>query len=164
MKLKNKYEKAIYAAGVLLLYCSTAVAQTDELVINVKGKGADVSSSMYGIFFEEINHAGDGGLYGELVKNRSFEELEMPSGYTAKGDRLVPVQVENHVTGKIVDQTFQWTTEPVPGWSLNVKSSVADMKLTKENPRYETAPNNLKISIADASKPVSLINEVYCVM
>src|SRR3954466_2659874 len=115
MKLKSKYEKAIYGAGLLLLLCSTgAVAQTDELVVNVKEKGANVSSSMYGIFFEEINHAGDGGLYGELVKNRSFEELEMPSGYTAKGDRLVPVQVENHVTGKIVDHTSQWTTESVP--------------------------------------------------
>lgn len=164
MKLKSKYEQSIYAAGLLLflLYCSTgAVAQTDELVINVKEKGADVSSSMYGIFFEEINHAGDGGLYGELIKNRSFEELEMPSGYTAKGDRLIPVQVENHVTGKIVDHYSQWTTEPVPGWSLNVGSPVADMKLTKENPRYATAPNNLKISIADASKPVSLINDGY---
>ena len=94
MKLKSKYEKELYVEGlVVLLYCSTgAVAQTGELVINVKGKGADVSSSMYGIFFEEINHAGDGGLYGELIKNRSFEELEMSHGYTAKGDRLIPVQ------------------------------------------------------------------------
>lgn len=28
---------------------------------------------LYGIFFEDINHAADGGLYGELVRNRSFE-------------------------------------------------------------------------------------------
>jgi alpha-L-arabinofuranosidase len=162
MKLKSNYKKVICAGLLMLLYCSMeAIAQTGELVINVKEKGASVASSMYGIFFEEINHAGDGGLYGELVKNRSFEELEMPPGYTAKGDRLVPVQIENHVTGKIVDHTSEWTTEPVPGWSLNVNSSVADMKLTKENPRYTTAPNNLKISIADGSKPVSLINEGY---
>ncbi|RYG47676.1 alpha-N-arabinofuranosidase, partial [bacterium] len=32
------------------------------------------ASSMYGVFFEEINHAGDGGIYSELVKNRSFRE------------------------------------------------------------------------------------------
>ena len=28
----------------------------------------------YGIFYEEINHGGDGGLYAELIRNRSFED------------------------------------------------------------------------------------------
>ena len=28
---------------------------------------------LYGLFFEDINHAADGGLYAELVQNRSFE-------------------------------------------------------------------------------------------
>ena len=28
---------------------------------------------MFGIFFEDLNHAADGGLYGELIRNRSFE-------------------------------------------------------------------------------------------
>ena len=65
-------------------------APKEELVINLQEKGAEVASSMYGIFFEEINHAGDGGLYAELVKNRSFEELEMPEGYYAEGDVLHP--------------------------------------------------------------------------
>ncbi len=30
---------------------------------------------MYGVFFEDINYAADGGLYAELVRNRSFEFL-----------------------------------------------------------------------------------------
>lgn len=60
------------------------VLDKDEIVVNLKDKGADIPSSMYGVFFEEINHAGDGGLYAELVCNRSFEELEMPEGYRAE--------------------------------------------------------------------------------
>ncbi|MDZ4262753.1 MAG: alpha-L-arabinofuranosidase, partial [Pseudomonadota bacterium] len=34
---------------------------------------AKIQPSMYGIFFEDINFSADGGLYAELVKNRSFE-------------------------------------------------------------------------------------------
>src|SRR5690606_38407093 len=33
----------------------------------------EIQPTMYGIFFEDINFAADGGLYAELVKNRSFE-------------------------------------------------------------------------------------------
>ena len=32
---------------------------------------------LYGLFFEDINHAADGGLYAELVQNRSFEFCEI---------------------------------------------------------------------------------------
>jgi alpha-L-arabinofuranosidase len=155
-------KKILYASlSVLLIFSTKAFSQRDELVINLKEKGAGVSPSMYGIFFEEINHAGDGGLYAELVKNRSFEELEMPEGYSAKGDKLVPKQEHNHVTGKISDHTSQWTTEPVPGWRLKAGPQAADMKLTKENSRFRTAPTNLKITITDDANPVLLINEGY---
>ena len=41
--------------------------------MNTKKAGAPIQNTMYGLFFEDINYAADGGLYGELVKNRSFE-------------------------------------------------------------------------------------------
>ena len=50
----------------------SAMAQTHQMELNTKKLGAPVQSTMYGIFFEDINYAADGGLYGELVKNRSF--------------------------------------------------------------------------------------------
>ncbi|MBC7330123.1 alpha-N-arabinofuranosidase [bacterium] len=40
-----------------------------------------VSPLLWGIFFEEINHAGEGGLYAELVRNRDFEEGDAPIGW-----------------------------------------------------------------------------------
>ena len=43
-----------------------------KLLINTKEKGAPLGD-MFGIFFEDLNHAADGGLYAELIRNRSFE-------------------------------------------------------------------------------------------
>lgn len=70
--------------------CHVAQTSKENIVIDIQERGADIPSSMYGVFFEEINHAGDGGLYAELVQNRSFEEKEMPAGYFAEGDKLFP--------------------------------------------------------------------------
>lgn len=39
-------------------------------------KIADVSEILYGLFYEDINNAADGGIYGELIRNRSFESFE----------------------------------------------------------------------------------------
>lgn len=52
---------------------SALQAQTNELVIQAGKPGAEIQPTMYGLFFEDINYAADGGLYAELVKNRSFE-------------------------------------------------------------------------------------------
>ncbi|MFE9997751.1 alpha-L-arabinofuranosidase C-terminal domain-containing protein [Streptomyces avermitilis] len=43
------------------------------IAVDPKGSGAKIDDTMYGVFFEDINRAADGGLYAELVQNRSFE-------------------------------------------------------------------------------------------
>lgn len=147
--------------SLLLSSCSVDKIQ-DEIIIDLQGKGTEISPSMYGVFFEEINHAGDGGLYAELVKNRSFEELEVPEGYHVEGERLYPRQVVNHLTGEVNSQAvYRWTTEKIPGWTLNAKEGTAQMKLTKNSPKFATAPNNLEINILDASEPIQLKNGGY---
>ena len=60
--------------AVLALAAGSALqAQTNELVIQAGKPGAEIQPTMYGLFFEDINYAADGGLCAELVKNRSFE-------------------------------------------------------------------------------------------
>ena len=60
--------------AVLALAAGSALqAQTNELVIQAGKPGAEIQPTMYGLFFEDINYAADGGLYAELVKNCSFE-------------------------------------------------------------------------------------------
>ncbi len=55
--------------------CSVSLGAENgvQLVIRADQPGAKISPTMYGIFFEDINFGADGGLYAELVKNRSFE-------------------------------------------------------------------------------------------
>lgn len=50
-------------------------------------RGPLLSPLQYGIFYEEINHGGDGGLYAELIRNRSFEDnATAPDGWQALGN------------------------------------------------------------------------------
>lgn len=72
---------AIAVASVIV-----ADAQTNVMDINTKKAGAKVQDTMYGLFFEDINYAADGGLYGELVKNRSFEFPQNFMGWQVFGN------------------------------------------------------------------------------
>ena len=62
-----------------ILFCTSlcmslaATAQV-SMTIDAQKRAAAISEHQYGLFFEEINHAGDGGLYAELIRNRSFED------------------------------------------------------------------------------------------
>lgn len=53
--------------------CCVQGAEETRLVIEAGGPGIPASPQLYGIFFEDINFAADGGLSAELVKNGSFE-------------------------------------------------------------------------------------------
>ncbi len=59
--------------GATLLSAASSMAQDNVLTIQANKPGAEIQPTMYGIFFEDINYAADGGLYAELIKNRSFE-------------------------------------------------------------------------------------------
>lgn len=79
-----------------LLTCALALssvlgsfAQTHVMDINTKKVGAPVQKTMYGLFFEDINYAADGGLYGELIKNRSFEFPQSLMGWQTFGNVTV---------------------------------------------------------------------------
>jgi alpha-L-arabinofuranosidase len=47
--------------------------ETEEISVLTTNPGAEIQPVMWGVFFEDINFAADGGIYAELVKNRSFE-------------------------------------------------------------------------------------------
>ena len=54
---------------------------TNSIIVNVAKPIADIKPTMWGIFFEDINMAADGGIYAELVKNRSFEFAQPLMGW-----------------------------------------------------------------------------------
>ena len=56
-----------------------------QFTVNAKKLGAPIQPTMYGIFFEDINFGADGGLYAELVENRSFEFPQHLMGWNTYG-------------------------------------------------------------------------------
>ena len=82
-----------------------------EITVQMDKPGAVVSPTLYGAFFEDINRAGDGGLYAELVQNRSFEDnasliawtpLTNANAVATFGlDRSLPLNTNNPTSLKI---------------------------------------------------------------
>ena len=64
--------------AMLCLMGLYAQAQTAVLNVDAAREGVSISPTLYGLFYEEINHAGEGGLYAELIQNRSFEDAARP--------------------------------------------------------------------------------------
>jgi alpha-L-arabinofuranosidase len=86
MRRKGNSARQLATVAATLGLGITMQAQTAHIDINAAAKGTPISPILYGIFFEEINHAGDGGLYAELVRNRSFEDADTPDAWTLLGD------------------------------------------------------------------------------
>lgn len=81
--MKNR--KALLSALAAFVGVSTFAA-TNNLVVKTNKVGAPIQPTMYGIFFEDINYAADGGLYAELIKNRSFEFPQTFMGWNTFGN------------------------------------------------------------------------------
>ncbi len=56
------------------------------LTVNAAQPGHAVSPDLYGAFFEEINYAGVGGIYAELIRNRAFMDPATPAQWVAPAD------------------------------------------------------------------------------
>ena len=82
---------SLLTSAIALISALSVSAENNTFDINLKKTGAHIQSTMYGIFFEDINYAADGGLYAELVKNRSFEFPNALQGWKIFGN----VQVLN---------------------------------------------------------------------
>ena len=80
----------------LVVPIAVAVSQPSlsaSLTVHADRPGPKISPSLYGIFFEEINHAGDGGLYAELLRNRSFEESSQPVHWRMVKEGMVDAEM-----------------------------------------------------------------------
>ncbi|MBX9395930.1 carbohydrate binding domain-containing protein [Streptomyces sp. TRM72054] len=72
---------ACLVAAAMIPAPAHAEAVTDyEITLDPTATGAAIDDTMYGVFFEDINRAADGGLYAELVQNRSFEYSTADNG------------------------------------------------------------------------------------
>jgi alpha-N-arabinofuranosidase len=73
----------------VLLPVSTGAQAPVTLQVDAGQPGAPIQPTMWGIFFEDINFAADGGIYAEMIKNRSFEFADPKMGWQEhKSDRF----------------------------------------------------------------------------
>ncbi|KAL4528572.1 hypothetical protein Ndes2526B_g07307 [Nannochloris sp. 'desiccata'] len=95
---------ALFLLGIFLLWHCSAISPTkatplrvlpqhelqDPAIINATinfdlGIKQPITPTLFGIFFEEIGHAGDGGLYAEMIQDRSFDATAAASGFSVGG-------------------------------------------------------------------------------
>ena len=91
--------------------------------VQTKEKRFPVAPDLYGLFFEDISHAGDGGLYPEMIRNRSFEDSLLPEGCVTKDGGRTFVSstgwIDEFNNGEGMNQ---WVKDnhvlptPVPAW------------------------------------------------
>ena len=107
---RNDTMKPLLFLGAVLGATGTVAhaAQSARLTIKANQSGAPISPLLYGIFYEEINRAGDGGLYAEMLENRSFEDGKTPVSWETNGkaelslDTSKPLNSKNPTALKVV--------------------------------------------------------------
>lgn len=152
----------------LFFICAGSIqvcAQQKRIIIDAADQRARVSPTLHGIFFEEISHGGEGGLYAELIQNRSFEESKVPEGCTLDSGWIIPPRTPHFQSQRVVDWKMPFEAKnDFPAWSMattgNARASVAlDMDL----PLHVETPRSLRVDIekADVKNPVHVINEGF---
>ncbi len=81
-----KKKMRIIATLAVAALASTTVSAQHQMTVQTKKLGAPIQPTMYGIFFEDINFGADGGLYAEMVENRSFEFPQRLMGWNTFGN------------------------------------------------------------------------------
>jgi len=140
-----------------------------HISIDFAQKGAEISP-MYGLFFEEINHAGEGGLYAELLRNRSFEDNILVPGTTYQDGFMVSPHLLNYdsaryaKTGGYTDFKIKFDTSLLQGWELMLAGNArATYSQSATTPLYPTAPHSLALKIGSGNKQdkVSIVNSGF---
>ena len=81
MRTKNKIYAAFFTVCTAFLLAQSGIPSKHTFDLDGASTHIKIQPTMYGIFFEDINFAADGGLYAELIKNRSFEFDEPLTGW-----------------------------------------------------------------------------------
>ena len=151
---KNKFTGNILQACFLVFGVAVCMpglhAQKTSLTLDLSKPGAAVSPMLYGLMTEEINHSYDGGLYGELIRNRIFKDNKTtPEGWSlvkdnaadsaaiklmAASEEHIPYDERNHAINGALSTCLRLTVEKTSGrvgisnegyWGIPVKPAAS---------------------------------------
>ncbi len=139
------------AAGVFALFAASALAQNAMPVIQISADKvvAKMPPTFYGLMTEEINYAYEGGLYGELIRNRAF-----------KADAIQqPIKPEDYDPAKYYPVKLPHGSAP-KFWST---VGAAKISLDTNTPLNTALNVSLKLDVSGASKnsPAGIANGGY---
>lgn len=161
---------------VFLTAAAASPPPTASVRVALDKPGAAIPATLHGIFLEEINNAFDGGLYAELIQNRSFEEGVLPPGMklVKQPDGSLKMELESLPPGVPQEKwpmpwpwgnNCVWQPErELLAWSLELRGGAkGEMKLTDGQPMNAASSRSLAMTV-DAAAPdaaVALVNSGY---
>jgi alpha-L-arabinofuranosidase len=138
--------KKIFLLSFLLVTVSLNAAD-DVITINLKSS-KKVSPIEYGFHYEEIGMIGEGGLYAELVRNRSFEEATPPAGLAVKEGLYQDVVNPTGNNKKV------FHVDPLIGWEVTPLSySPVHIERTFLHPMNDKNPSSMAVSVSRDFNP-----------
>ena len=152
--------------SLLLMSLCTATAYSQpkaRINIDASKTTAPVSKTLHGVFFEEISHGGEGGLYAELIQNRGFEESTLPYGTTLVNGFIVPDKSPhfNLPNNQVSDWKLEWPYKSEwPAWRLLNNDKNVSLTLTTENPLNDATPHAMQVTVQQPATNV-LVNEGF---
>jgi alpha-N-arabinofuranosidase len=95
MKTKSKIFATAFSLSVAFLSAQKGNITKHFLDLDGTSTNINIQPTMYGIFFEDINFAADGGIYAELIKNRSFEFDEPLTGWKQENTKTLSPNLDS---------------------------------------------------------------------
>ncbi len=150
-----------WLAGAMLAATFATNAQPAKISVDAAHPGHAISPTLWGIFFEDINLSADGGIYPELVRNRSFEDADRPDfwkltnapggGSAMAIDTAQPLNTFNpHCLRVNVQGAF--TLENDGYWGMNIVNG--ESYAFKAAVRGQNLSDPLKVKIVSANGAV----------
>ena len=160
--MKTWMKKMVQFGGLFsLLSCNQPI---DVVTIDLSKEEAEIPSSLYGIFFEEITHSGDGGLYAEMIRNRGFEDGTLPSGMVLKDGKAIAKPLHCYSNDSINHFSIAWSDSLfMEGWEVKCISgtTVPSYKITEEKPLNSATPHSLFVNLGASGSDVLVMNAGY---
>lgn len=167
MQLNNSIRSILVVSAFVSGSFAMAQERASMKIFTDKVKNT-VSPNLHGIFFEEISHGGEGGLYAEMIQNRGFEESRIPPGAVVENGMLNanPNQKPHYnLNGRASNWRMPWPVKTaMPYWKMSAsEGSKIEATLSTNDPLTNATPQSaiIKVEHLSTSGKDYFINEGF---
>ena len=133
--------------------------ECQEVNIRADRPGPGISPMLYGLFFEELSRAGDGGLYAEMVRNRDFESVQLPMGGRIENKCLVTPWFRFNQNDELYPRNEKGD---LPWWSVIAEGGAqVTAALDEQEPLHANNPRSMRVEVRAAGRRAGVANEGY---